>query len=105
MGVVFATATPFDTPRCMAALVSWVRARDDDKALHPLLVIADFVVVFLEIHPFQGGQGRLSGVLTTLLLRPAGYACAPFSSLESIIERNAERTHGTIRSTEPDWAL
>jgi Fic family protein len=111
LGVVFAAATPFDTPRCMAELVSWVRARDDDKALHPLLVIAVFVVVFLEIHPFQGGNGRLSRVLTTLLLLRAGYAYAPFSSLASIIERNKEgyylalrRAHGTIRSTEPDWA-
>jgi Fic family protein len=77
LGVVFATATPFDTPRRMAELVSWVRARDDDKALHPLLVIAVFVVVFLEIHPFQDGNGRISHVLTTLLLLRAGYAYAP----------------------------
>jgi Fic family protein len=111
LGVVFATATPFGTPRRMAELVSWVRARDDDKALHPLLVIAVFVVVFLEIHPFQDGNGRLSRVLTTLLLLRAGYAYAPYSSLESIIERNKEgyylalrRTQVTIRSAEPDWA-
>jgi hypothetical protein len=41
--------------------------------LHPLLIIALFVVVFLEIHPFQDGNGRLSRVLTTLLLLQAGY--------------------------------
>jgi len=110
LGVVFATATPFDTPRLMAELVSWARSREDDKTLHPLLVIATFVVAFLEIHPFQDGNGRLSRVLTTLLLLRAGYAYAPYSSLESVIERNKEgyylalrRTQGTIRAAEPDW--
>lgn len=110
LGVVFATATPFDTPRRMAELVAWVRARDHDKALHPLLVIAVFVVVFLEIHPFQDGNGRLARILTTLLLLRAGYAYVPYSSLESVIERNKEgyylalrRTQGTIRTVQPDW--
>jgi Fic family protein len=111
LGVVFATATAFDTPRLMAELVSWVRSREDDKALHPLLVIAVFVVVFLEIHPFQDGNGRLSRILTTLLLLRAGYAYAPYSSLESIVEQNKDsyymalrRTQGTIRTAEPDWS-
>src|SRR5665213_3552476 len=110
LGVVFATATPFDTPRRMAELVSWVRARDHDKALHPLLVTAIFVVVFLEIHPFQDGNGRLSRVLTTLLLLRAGYAYTPYSSLESIVEESKEgyylalrQTQGTIRTAAPDW--
>jgi Fic family protein len=110
LGVVFATATPFDTPRRMAELIAWVQAQTHDKAFHPLLVIAVFVVVFLEIHPFQDCNGRLSRVLTTLLLLRAGYAYVPYSSLESIIERNKEgyylglrRTQGTIRTAQPDW--
>ena len=49
-----------------------------------------FTVVFLEIHPFQDGNGRLSRALTTLLLLQAGYAYAPYSSLESVIEANKE---------------
>ncbi|MGV0763119.1 Fic family protein, partial [Tistrella mobilis] len=71
---------------------------------------AVFVVVFLEIHPFQDGNGRLSRVLTTLLLLQAGYAYVPFSSLESVIEQSKEgyylalrRTQGTIRTAAPDW--
>lgn len=111
LGVVFATATPFDTPRRMAELTEWHRARDEDGALHPLLVIAIFIVVFLEIHPFQDGNGRLSRVLTTLMLLRAGYAYAPYSSLESVIEQNKEgyylalrRTQSTIRTGVPDWA-
>jgi Fic family protein len=110
LGVVFATATPFDTPRLMSELVSWAQAREDAKDLHPLLVIATFVVVFLEIHPFQDGNGRLSRVLTTLLLLRAGYSYVPYSSLESVIEQSKEgyylalrRTQGTIRTSKPDW--
>ncbi len=109
-GVVFETATPFDTPQRMAELVAWVAAAEENGTLHPLLVIAIFVVVFLEIHPFQDGNGRLSRVLTTLLLLRAGYAYVPYSSLESVIEQSKDsyylalrRTQRTIRSDTPDW--
>jgi len=111
LGVVFATAAPFDTPRLMSELVSWARKCEQEKTLHPLLVIAVFIVVFLEIHPFQDGNGRLSRILTTLLLLWAGYAYVPFSSLESIIEQSKDsyyralrRTQATIRTPVPDWA-
>ncbi len=110
LGVVFETATSFDTPQRMAELVAWIGAREEDVALHPLLVIAIFVVVFLEIHPFQDGNGRLSRVLTTLLLLRAGYAYVPYSSLESVIEQSKDsyylalrRTQKTIRTDAPDW--
>jgi Fic family protein len=110
IGVVFETATPYDTPRLMTELVSWVSDEREKARLHPLLVVAIFVVVFLEIHPFQDGNGRLSRVLTTLLLLQAGYAYVPYSSLESVIEANKEayylalrQTQGTIRSDEPYW--
>ncbi|WP_041353595.1 Fic family protein [Nitrosomonas eutropha] len=110
IGIVFETATPFDTPRLMAELASWVNDEREKGHLHPLLIIAIFVVVFLEIHPFQDGNGRLSRVLTTLLLIQAGYAYVPYSSLESVIELNKEayylalhQTQGTIRAEAPNW--
>lgn len=110
IGIVFETASPFDTPRLMAELVAWVNGERDKAQLHPLLIIAIFVVVFLEIHPFQDGNGRLSRVLTTLLLIQAGYAYAPYSSLESVIELNKEayylalrQTQGSIRTDAPNW--
>jgi Fic family protein len=110
IGVIFATATPFDTPQLMAELVAWVSEMLDERTLHPLLIIAIFIVVLLEIHPFQDGNGRLSRVLTTLLLLRSGYAYVPYSSLESVIEASKEgyylalrRTQGTIRSDAPDW--
>lgn len=110
LGVVFETASPFDTPRRMAELVEWRTGKEEDRSLHPLLVIGVFVVVFLEIHPFQDGNGRLSRILTTLMLLRAGYAYVPYSSLESVIEQSKEgyylalrRTQGTIRTQAPDW--
>ena len=72
IGIVFETATPFDTPRLMAELVAWLKDAREAGRLHPLLVIGVFVVVFLAIHPFQDGNGRLSRILTTLLLLQAG---------------------------------
>jgi Fic family protein len=110
IGIVFETASPFDTPRLMAELVTWVNEERGKAQLHPLLIVAIFVVVFLEIHPFQDGNGRLSRVLTTLLLIQAGYAYVPYSSLESVIELNKEayylalrQTQGSIRTDAPNW--
>jgi Fic family protein len=110
LGVVFATASPFDTPARMRELVDWTREALADRALHPLLIIAVFVVDFLAIHPFQDGNGRLSRALTTLLLLKAGYSYVPFASLESVIEANKDgyylalrRTQGTLDQDDPDW--
>ncbi len=110
VGIVFQTASPFDTPRLVAELIEWTTEALSNRTLHPLLVIAVFVVVFLDIHPFQDGNGRLSRALTTLLLLRAGYAYAPYSSLESIIEQSEDsyylalrRTQKTTRSKKPDW--
>jgi Fic family protein len=109
-GIVFQTASPFDAPRLMTELVEWTTEALSDRALHPLLVIAVFVVVFLDIHPFQDGNGRLSRALTTLLLVRAGYAYVPYSSLESVLEQSKEAydlalrgAQQTIRSNKPDW--
>ncbi len=110
LGVVFETATPFDTPRLMTELVTWFNEERTNGRLHPLLLIGLLVVVFLEIHPYQDGNGRLSRVLTTLLLLQTGYAYVPYSSLESVIEQSKEayylalrQTQSTIRTETPDW--
>jgi len=110
IGIVFETATPFDTPRLMTQLVAWLNEARDAGRLHPLLIIGVFIVVFLEIHPFQDGNGRLSRILTTILLLQAGYAYVPYSSLESVIEHSKEgyylalrQTQGTIGTATPNW--
>jgi Fic family protein len=82
--------------------------RDGD--LHPLLITGVFVVWFLAIHPFQDGNGRLSRVLTTLLLLRHGYSYVPYASLESVIEENKgfyykalRKTQATMRKKRVEW--
>lgn len=110
LGIIFETATPFETPMKMEELVVWTRGQLAIQELHPLLVIAVFIVEFLAIHPFQDGNGRLSRLLTTLLLLQSGYLYVPYSSLESMIERSKEsyylalrRTQGSFKSDSPDF--
>ena len=110
VGVVFETATPFDTPRRMTELVAWLKDARELGRLHPLLIVAVFIVTFLKIHPFQDGNGRLSRILTTLLLLQAGYIYVPYSSLESVIEQSKDNYYLALRQTQqsihtetPNW--
>jgi len=110
LGIVFETASPFDTPFRMQEMVQWTRDTIEQKSLHPLLISSVFVIQFLAIHPFQDGNGRLSRVLTTYLLLSMGYAYVPYSSLESIIENSKEgyylalrQTQGTLKVESPNW--
>jgi Fic family protein len=110
VGVIFETCSPFETPLAMETLCRWVERAQADKVLHPLLIAGIFTVWFLAIHPFLDGNGRLSRVLTTLLLLRAGYHHVPYASLESVIEQNKEayylalrRTQTTFHLKDPDW--
>ncbi len=110
LGVVFETSSPFETPLRMQDLVSWTDELLGNKKLHPLLVTALFIVEFLAIHPFQDGNGRLSRILTTLLLIKSGYAYVPYSSLEAVIEQSKDvyylslrQTQGTLKTDTPNW--
>jgi Fic family protein len=100
IGVVFETAAPFETPIEMEKLVDWVNRGVEDKTVHPLLVVAVFTVSFLAIHPFQDGNGRLSRILTTLLLLRFGYEYVPYASLESIVEDNKDSYYRALRQTQ-----
>jgi Fic family protein len=107
IGIVFVTATPFQTPLAMEKLVGWLNA---ETTLHPLLRVAVFVVCFLAVHPFQDGNGRLARILITLLLLKFGYEYVPFVSLESVIEDNKDLYYNALRRTQktlseplPDW--
>lgn len=107
IGIVFATASPFETPLEMEKLIGWLNA---ETTIHPLLKTAVFIVCFLAVHPFQDGNGRLSRILTTVLLLKFGYEYVPYSSLESVIEDNKDlyyktlrRTQKTLTEDETDW--
>ena len=110
IGVIFETTTPFDAPREMEELVKWARKAIDEDAMHPLLIIAVFNVVFLAIHPFQDGNGRLSRILITLMLLRAGYDYVPYASLEHIVEDSKDlyykalrRTQISLKTASVDW--
>ena len=95
IGIVFKTATPFETPMKMADLLEWTNKAFELKETHPLIITGIFIVVFLAIHPFQDGNGRLSRILTNLLLLKLGY-----SSLESIIEDNKDLYYKNLRDCQ-----
>ena len=110
LGILFTTASPMMTPLLMEELVDWTRTAFTEKQLHPLLITGIFIVRFLAIHPFQDGNGRLSRVLTTLLLLKSGYTYVPFSSLETVVEENKDsyylalrRTQQSLKTDNPDW--
>ena len=100
IGIVFETATPFDTPRLMSELIQWTNHNLENRIIHPIIVIAIFIVHFLAIHPFQDGNGRLSRLLTNLLLLKCGYNYVMYSSLESIIEENKSSYYLALRKTQ-----
>jgi len=110
LDVVFETATPPETPEWMKDLVDWFNRSVEEESHHPLILIGIFIVTFLAIHPFKDGNGRLSRVLTTLLLLRAGYGYVPYSSMEGVIEQNKDsyyvalrQTQRTIRKKEQNW--
>lgn len=102
LGVLFNTASPMMTTVLMQELVDWTRTAFTEKQLHPLLIIGIFIVRFLAVHPFQDGNGRLSRVITTLLLLKSGYTYVPFSSLETVIEDNKDSYYLALRRTQKD---
>lgn len=100
LGIVFETSSPFNTIQEMHELVVWASNSLEEGAVHPLIIIGKFIVLFLAIHPFQDGNGRLSRILTTLLLLKSGYFYVPYSSLETIIEATKDGYYRALRLTQ-----
>jgi Fic family protein len=100
IGIIFETATPIQTPVLMESLVELTRKRLHDEDIHPLLTIADFVLRFLAIHPFQDGNGRLARILTNLMLLRCGYDFVQYSSHERIVETNKDQYYLALRESQ-----
>ena len=100
VGILFNTTSAYLTPKEMQELVEWTDKMLVDKKYHPLLVIANFLVEFLKIHPFQDGNGRLSRVLTNLLLLKAGYEYMPYASHEKLVEDNKPDYYIALRRSQ-----
>ena len=103
IGTVFETIPAYLTPKKMQELVSFTLTALEEKSVHPLLVIGNFIVEFLRIHPFQDGNGRLSRVLTNLLLLKKDYAYAPYVSHEKLIEDNKENYYIALRRSQKSF--
>lgn len=88
--IIFKTTDPYLTPYEMQSLIGWANDRMRMKDLHPLILTAAFNYEFLSIHPYQDGNGRLSRLLTSLLLLKQGYNFIQYISFESIIEKKKE---------------
>ena len=85
--VIFNTAEPHLVDKEIQEVLQWSNEQLKKKSIHPLMIIPVFVYEFLSIHPFQDDNGRLSRLLTTLLLLKLDYSFVPYISFENIIER------------------
>jgi len=96
--IVFRTEEPgYPTEDAMRNLISWYK---NEKEVHPLIVTACFVYDFVSIHPFQDGNGRLSRLLTSLLLLQNGYNWIEYISFEHEIEKNKKEYYKSLRTCQ-----
>ena len=98
--IMFETTKAFLTPKEMQELVDWTANAFEKNRFHPLLIISNFVVEFLKIHPFEDGNGRLSRVLTNLLLLRSGYQFVQYVSHEQIVERRKDEYYLALRKSQ-----
>lgn len=115
LGVLFDPTPPHLVTKEMRELVEETRRMFVAKEIHPLIIIGNFIVEFLSIHPFQDGNGRASRVLTNLLLLKNGYEYVVYVSHEKLIEDNkneyylalnqAQRTLKTGQEDISRWLL
>src|SRR3989338_556482 len=98
--IMFETTPAFLTAKEMQELVDWTTDAFEKNRFHPLLLIANFVVEFLKIHPFEDGNGRISRVLTNLLLLRSGYQFVQYVSHEQIVERRKDEYYLALRKSQ-----
>jgi len=100
IGILFDTAPAYLTPGQMHDLVEWTQKSLSANKYHPLLLIGNFLVEFLKIHPFTDGNGRLSRVLTNLFLLQTGYSYIPYVSHEKLVEDNKPDYYIALRRSQ-----
>lgn len=100
LGVLFDTTDAYLTPKEMQELTAWTMTALENNTYHPLLVISNFLVEFLNIHPFLDGNGRLSRIITNLLLLKSGYEYMPYISHEKLVEGNKPEYYIALRRSQ-----
>ena len=94
--IIFKTTEPHLTPKEMESLLLWLDNRFENSDMHPVMITATFIYEFLSIHPYQDGNGRLSRLLTTLILIKQGYEFTQYISFEHIIEERKEEYYRSL---------
>ena len=100
IGVIFDTTPAYLTPKQMLELVEWTKYALEAKLSHPLIIVGNFLVEFLNIHPFKDGNGRLSRILTNLLLLQSGYLYITYVSHEKLIEDQKPEYYLALRKSQ-----
>jgi len=101
--VIFETTPAWLAPKEMTEVVDWAFDALEKNRFHPLLVITNFLVEFLKIHPFQDGNGRMSRVLTNMLLLRSGYQFVQYVSHEQIVERRKDEYYLALRKSQESF--
>ncbi len=100
--VIFNTTPPFLVKEEMGNLLEWTNQNLEEETIHPLIVIGTFVYEFLSIHPYQDGNGRLSRLLTTLLLLQNDYDFMQYASMEMEIEKRKKDYYNALMDGQKD---
>ncbi len=94
--VIFNTTEVHLVDNEMNGLISWTNKQFENKEIHPLIIVANLVYEFLSIHPFQDGNGRLSRLLTTMLLLQNDYKFIQYVSFENLIEKTKKEYYQVL---------
>ncbi len=101
--VLFTPLAPYETPSAIEAICESYNHMIDMKEVDILLLIPAFIHDFLCIHPFNDGNGRMSRLLTTLLLYRSGYVIGRYISLESKIAKNKSLYYDALEQCQKGW--
>lgn len=99
----FKPLSPYETPSAIEQICDELNKAFDKKEVDSLLLIPIFIHDFLCIHPFNDGNGRMSRLLTTLLLYRQGYVIGKYISIESKIEKNKESYYTSLEKSGIGW--
>ena len=101
--VLFTPLDPFETPIALESICNEYNRIIGNMEVEPLIAIPIFIHDFLCIHPFNDGNGRMSRLLTTLLLYRNGFYVGKFISLETKIAKNKDLYYDSLRQSQVGW--
>lgn len=101
--ILFTSLAPFETPEALDKICEEYSRVIGNMELEPLIAIPVFIHDFLCIHPFNDGNGRMSRLLTTLLLYRSGFYVGKYISLEAKIAKNKDLYYAALARSQDGW--